>query len=143
MYNSGQKVLVRLADGKVKKAVVLEYVPDLYTHTHTHTHLVAVLIGKSEKVISEKIFGDLTDHARRLFVAHNLTLQAQNVSTSSAGGMPGFNGGITASKSVGSASISYDTGSSAEDGGGSYNLTIYGKQLYRLMKTFGAGCIQI
>ena len=54
MYNSGQKVLVRLADGKVKKAVVLEYVPDLYTHTHTHTHLVAVLIGKSEKVISEE-----------------------------------------------------------------------------------------
>lgn len=97
----------------------------------------------SEKVISEKIFGDLTDHARSLFVAHNLTLQAQNVSTSSAGGMPGFNGGITASKSVGSASISYDTGSSAEEGGGSYNLTIYGKQLYRLMKTFGAGCIQI
>ena len=38
MYKSGQKVKVRLADGKVKKAVVLEYVPDLYTHTHTHTH---------------------------------------------------------------------------------------------------------
>lgn len=50
MYNSGQKVKVRLADGKVKKAVVLEYVPDLYTHTH----LVAVLIGKSEKVVSEE-----------------------------------------------------------------------------------------
>jgi hypothetical protein len=41
--------MVRLADGKVEKAVVLEYVPDLYTHTH----LVAVLIGKSEKVIDE------------------------------------------------------------------------------------------
>ena len=52
MYKSGQKVKVRLADGTVKKAVVLEYVPDLYTHTHTH--LVAVLIGKSEKVISEE-----------------------------------------------------------------------------------------
>jgi len=38
MYKSGQKVKVRLASGEVKKAVVLEYVPDLYTHTHTHTH---------------------------------------------------------------------------------------------------------
>ena len=38
MYKSGQKVKVRLADGTVKKAVVKEYVPDLYTHTHTHTH---------------------------------------------------------------------------------------------------------
>ena len=48
--------MVRLADGKVKKAVFQEYVPDLYTHTHTHTHthLVAVMIGKTEKVISEE-----------------------------------------------------------------------------------------
>ncbi len=42
--------MVRLADGKVKKAVFQEYVPDLYTHTH----LVAVIIGKTEKVISEE-----------------------------------------------------------------------------------------
>lgn len=52
MYKSGQKVKVRLADGAVKKAVVKEYVPDLFTHTHTH--LVAVLIGKTEHVISEE-----------------------------------------------------------------------------------------
>ena len=51
MYKTGEKVKVRLSDGKVKMAVVQEYVPDLYTHTHTH--LVAVLIGKTEKVISE------------------------------------------------------------------------------------------
>jgi len=38
MYKTGQKVKVRLSDGKVKMAVVQEYVPDLYTHTHTHTH---------------------------------------------------------------------------------------------------------
>jgi hypothetical protein len=51
MYKTGQKVKVRLSDGKVKDAVIQEYVPDLYTHTHTH--LVAVLIGKTEKVIDE------------------------------------------------------------------------------------------
>ena len=49
MYKTGQKVKVRLSDGKVKDAVIQEYVPDLYTHTH----LVAVLIGKTEKVIDE------------------------------------------------------------------------------------------
>ena len=38
MYKTGEKVKVRLSDGKVKMAVVMEYVPDLYTHTHTHTH---------------------------------------------------------------------------------------------------------
>ena len=38
MYKTGQKVKVRLSDGKVKDAVIQEYAPDLYTHTHTHTH---------------------------------------------------------------------------------------------------------
>ena len=38
MYKTGQKVKVRLSDGKVEDAVIQEYVPDLYTHTHTHTH---------------------------------------------------------------------------------------------------------
>ncbi len=117
--------------------------PEFASATKYPSAQIAYWETVSEKVISEKIFGDLTDHARSLFVAHNLTLQAQNVSTSSNGGAPGFSGGIVASKSVGSASISYDTGSSAEEGAGSYNLTIYGKQLYRLMKMFGAGCIQI
>ena len=51
MYKIGEKVKVRLSDGKVKDAIVQEYVPDLYTHTHTH--LVAVRIGKAEKVIDE------------------------------------------------------------------------------------------
>ena len=51
MYKSGQKIIVRLADGKVKKAVFQEYVPDLF---HTHTHLLVVKIGAAEKVIDEK-----------------------------------------------------------------------------------------
>jgi len=33
MYKIGEKVKVRLSDGKVKDAIVQEYVPDLYTHT--------------------------------------------------------------------------------------------------------------
>lgn len=33
MYKTGEKVKVRLSDGKVKMAVIQEYVPDLYTHT--------------------------------------------------------------------------------------------------------------
>ena len=38
MYKIGQKVNVRLADGKTRKATIMETaVPDLF-HTHTHTH---------------------------------------------------------------------------------------------------------
>ena len=31
----GETVKVRLQGGKVKKGVITDFVPDLYTHTHT------------------------------------------------------------------------------------------------------------
>ena len=34
----GETVKVRLQGGTVKKGVVKDFVPDLFTHTHTHTH---------------------------------------------------------------------------------------------------------
>ena len=33
----GETVKIRLQGGKVKKGVITDFVPDLYTHTHTHT----------------------------------------------------------------------------------------------------------
>ena len=58
MHKIGDKVKVRLSDGKVKQGVIKDILPTLYTHTHTHTHthtprLLAVQIGKTEKAISE------------------------------------------------------------------------------------------
>ena len=32
----GETVKIRLQGGKVKKGVITDFVPDLYTHTHTH-----------------------------------------------------------------------------------------------------------
>lgn len=37
MHKIGDKVKVRLSDGKVKKDVIKDILPTLYTHTHTHT----------------------------------------------------------------------------------------------------------
>ena len=54
MHKIGDKVKVRLSDGKVKQGVIKDILPTLYTHTHTHTpRLLAVQIGKTEKAISE------------------------------------------------------------------------------------------
>jgi hypothetical protein len=48
-----------------------------------------------------------------------------------------------ASKSVDGASISYDNATTAQEGAGFWNASIYGRELYQLMQLFGAGARQI
>ena len=83
------------------------------------------------------------DYGLQLFVAHNITLAAQNVAASGSGGVPGSISGPTTSKAVGSVSVSYDAASSIEPNAGHWNLTTYGKMLIHLARMIGAGGIQI
>jgi hypothetical protein len=79
----------------------------------------------------------------QLYVAHEITLAAQNQKAASVGGTPGVSGGIASSKTVGSVSVTYDASSTTEKDGGWWNLTNYGKQYLRLARIFGAGVIQL
>lgn len=64
-------------------------------------------------------WADLRNHGIQLFVAHNITLQAQNVASSAiTGGVPGQGSGIMAAESAGQVSINFDTQTSAELEGG-------------------------
>lgn len=78
-----------------------------------------------------------------LYVAHEITLAAQNVSTSSMGGSPVGIPGPANSKTVGSVTIGYDTQQTAEKDAGFWNLTNYGRQFIRLARMYGAGCVQL
>lgn len=78
-----------------------------------------------------------------LYTAHEITLAAQNEKISKVGGVPGTSGGIANSKTVGGASISYDTASTTEKDAGWWNLTNYGKQFIHLARMFGAGAVQL
>ncbi len=78
-----------------------------------------------------------------LYVAHELTLAAQNAKIAAAGGMPGTSGGVANNKTVDGATIGYDSTSTSEKDGGWWNLTNYGRQFLRLARIFGAGCIQL
>lgn len=78
-----------------------------------------------------------------LYIAHEITLEAQNRKAAASGGVPGVSGGIANNKTVGSVSVGYDTTSTAEEKAGWWNLTNYGKQFYRLSQIFGAGAIQL
>lgn len=94
-------------------------------------------------MLSPDQWGAMLDPGTELFVAHNLALDAQENAAAAAGGVPGADAGSIASKSVGGVSKSYDTSSSAIDGGGDFNLTAYGKRYLSLAQMFGAGGFQL
>lgn len=78
-----------------------------------------------------------------LYVAHQITLAAQNAKASASGGMPGTSGGVPNNKTVGSVTVGYDSQSTSEKDAGWWNLTNYGKQFIHLARIFGAGAVQL
>lgn len=88
-------------------------------------------------------WGDAYTTGVMLYVAHEVTLAAQNVKASNVGGVPGGAAGPASSKTVGSVTVTYDTTQAAEKDAGYWNLTSYGKQFIRLARLFGAGAIQL
>ncbi len=99
--------------------------------------------GVAELLVRECVWKRMYTQAIKLYVAHEITLAAQNEATASTGGVPGTFAGIANNKTVGSVTVGYDSASTSEKDAGWWNLTTYGKQFYRLMKIFGAGCIQL
>lgn len=97
----------------------------------------------AESLLPECVWGDTKPLAVELYTAHELVLAAQNTKASQNGGFPGQQSGIANNKTVGTVTVGYDSTTTSEKDAGWWNLTNYGKQLYRLIQLFGAGCIQL
>lgn len=97
----------------------------------------------AEKMVVECKWGDCYTYGVQLYVAHEITLAAQNTQAAATGHAPGQSGGIANTKTVGSVSVGYDSVTQSEKDAGWWNMTNYGKQFYRLTQIFGAGCIQL
>lgn len=97
----------------------------------------------AEKLVLECVWKDMWQTAVKLWTAHEITLAAQNDKAANFGGVPGQQGGPINNKTVGTVTIGYDTATGSEKNAGYYNLTVYGKQFYRLMRLFGARCVQL
>lgn len=97
----------------------------------------------AESLLLEDIWQDTYEFAVKLYVAHEVAIAANNLKASQGSGTPGTFGGIASQKAVGGASISYDQSTTTEKNAGWWNMTIYGRQLYRLIRMFGAGCVQL
>jgi len=88
-------------------------------------------------------WGGMADAGSELYACHHISLEARDMLTVAAGGIPGQNTGPVNSKSVDRVSIGYDTGAAAEERGGHWNLTTYGTRYLRFAKMFGAGSLQV
>jgi hypothetical protein len=87
------------------------------------------------------VWGPFRGIGQGLWAAHEMAKMAM-ANTAAAGGNPSGIGGIVSSKSVGPVSVSYDINLGTSEGAGHYNMTLYGRQYYSLMKTFGMGPFQ-
>ena len=108
--------------------------------------VVEEYVNQSNARYSEAL--DAAEEARRLYVAHKLTLYAQTAIPMDNGTMPSLSrisgAGVAAqalSKSVGGVSVSKSEGSavSSISGYGELKLTAYGIQLISLMKAVTMG----
>lgn len=117
--------------------------PEFSDTTVYPTAQITFWAGVAEKMVLRNIWCDMWETGVKLYVAHEITLAAQNAKAGAIGGTPGSSGGIASSKTVGSVSVSYDSANTSEKDAGWWNLTTYGKQFYRLVKMFGAGAIQL
>lgn len=103
---------------------------------------VLVRLKLAEKFFSEELWPDedVRAHCIGLYAAHFLAAHGSRA----AGGEGGAGvTGVVSSKSVDGASISYDVGSTVEQGAGFWNATPYGRELYQILRVFGAGAVQL
>ena len=107
------------------------------------TSQITFWAGLAEKMVVESVWQDMYETGVKLYVAHELVMAQQNSRTAQVGGIPGQGAGISASKTVGSVSVSSDQSTTTEQNAGWWNMTNYGKQFYRLMRLFGSGCVQL
>ena len=85
----------------------------------------------------------LMDIGVELFIAHNLALEAQAEDAAAINAVPGTVGGAIVARGAQGISITYDANNGIEKNAGHWNLTTYGRRLYRLFRIVGAVPLQI
>lgn len=88
-------------------------------------------------------WGDALPLGLALFTAHNMALDRQTYLSGQRGAAPGISGGVMASKSLGGASVSYESVQALFADAGAWALTQYGRRFWTLIRLMGMGGMQI
>lgn len=117
--------------------------PEFADTTVYTPEMIEFWAGIGDKLLNVDRWRDLLGHGLDLYVAHKITLQAQDIAAAAKGKSPGQSGGIASSKSVGGVSVSYDVGSFSLQDAGNYNMTRYGRDFWALIQIVGMGGAQV
>lgn len=111
--------------------------PEFADDTAYPNALVAFWSGLVEKRLPPLRWGELYAQGVELACAHYVAVATANAVS------PGQAQGLQTSKAVGDVSASYDVAAIAEQGGGHWNQTSYGRQFLELARTVGIGGAQL
>lgn len=117
--------------------------PEFADTTKYTDAMITFWASVGDLLLNEERWDTLYDYGLQLYVAHNITLQSQDVASATIGRTPGLTAGVITSKSVGGVSVSYDAHSVFFELAGNYNMTKYGRDYWQLMNIVGMGGYQI
>jgi len=138
---ASQDVVAGLQNTGMQPSDFLTLFPEFSNAQTFPTATIALWLQMARNFVSEQRWGASTNLGIGLFVAHQLVSGQQTAQAVSAGQAPQV--GVTASKSVGGISKSYDTGLGGYDDAGFWNTTQYGRQYWAFVSLFGAGGMQL
>jgi hypothetical protein len=106
--------------------------------------VVQLYIDNGSIMALQYLWGGMRQMGVELFTCHMLALQQYAMKGSTGGvGIPGFGVGVPSSKSVSKVSVSYDTTLSSIEGGGPWNLTMYGQMWLWYVQLIGTGGFEV
>lgn len=101
-------------------------------------------LNLADVMMNESLYGPaMYPYIVELYVAHYMTLFAQDQRSAAAGGSGGNASGVQSSKSVDKVSVSYDNSMTLNPDAGFWNNTRYGAEFYQIATMFGAGGRQL
>jgi hypothetical protein len=112
----------------------LEIFPEFETYPIPRVNF---FLDMASDAITAGRFGNQTEYARGLYTAHLLVVLNNGTSNDSeSASVAEISSGAVASKSVGTASVSFDSGSVSETDAGYWNATPYGRLLWGMMRQY-------
>ena len=104
---------------------------------------VTMYLTLAAAMLDPNLWADQLNYGIAMFTAHNLVLDGQAFNAAANGQLPGLTPGPIASKSLGPASVSYDTSSGIELDAGHFNLTVFGRRFIHTARLVGMGGAQL
>lgn len=105
--------------------------------------MVQFWLDAADMFTNEQRWGDARPFGICLYVAHFISVDALMAQEVALGGVGGLRSGAISSESGDKVSVTYDLTGTAEEGGGHWNQTVWGKRYIHMARLMGMGGLQV